>query len=168
MIERANPPSARYDVIVAGNGLIGAAAARYIAERGDRVAVIGPGEPRSVDNAGVFASHYDQGRLVSGFTADPIWAAIGRRAIAQFESLQRRSGVEFHAPVGRLSALRLDASQRAALERRVREHGGEVELFGVDRSWRHRFPDVDLPSDLDVLFESGGAGVVDPRAVIRA
>ena len=159
----------RYDVIVVGNGLIGAAAARYLAARRDRVAVIGPGEPPTpVDHEGVFSSHYDQGRLVSGFGDDPIWAVIGRLAIDQFESLRRRSGIEFHSAVGRLSAVRLDDGQRAALERRVHEHGDAVELFGVDRSWRHRFPDIDLPNDLDVLFEGGGAGVIDPRAMIRA
>ncbi len=161
----------RYDTIVVGNGLVGAAAARYLAECGLRVAVIGPGEPTEpINHGGVFSSHYDQGRLVSGFGGDPTWATIGRLAIAQFPSLQRRSGVEFHDAVGRLSAIRLDDAQRAMLRSRIDGAEGEtVELLGRNgRSWHDRFPAVEFPPGLDVLHEQGGAGVIDPRALIRA
>lgn len=159
----------RADTLVVGNGLIGAATARHLAEAGQRVAIIGPGEPTDpASHDGVFASHYDQGRLVSGFGADGAWAAIGRRAIAEFASLGDRSGIEFHRPVGRLSALRLTAHDRDAAQRRVAESSGRAEWFGRDRGWRARFPEVALPPDLDVLFEGAGAGVIDPRALIRA
>ena len=54
-----------YDVAVVGNGMFGAAASRHLSARGLQVVAIGPGEP--VDwktHAGVFASHYDQGRKI--------------------------------------------------------------------------------------------------------
>ena len=53
-----------FDYIVIGKGLIGSAAGRYLSATGTKVALIGPHEPENWPaHQGVFASHYDQGRL---------------------------------------------------------------------------------------------------------
>lgn len=52
-----------FDFVVVGKGMMGAAAARYLALSGARVALVGPDEPADrTTHDGVFASHYDNGR----------------------------------------------------------------------------------------------------------
>ena len=94
-----------YNTVVVGNGLLGSAAARYLSEWDNSVAIIGPSEPANHSrHEGVFSSHYDQGRLTRQFSQDPIWAVIGRRAVENYAALQAKSGIQFHFPVGRVHA----------------------------------------------------------------
>ena len=71
-----------YDVAVVGRGLIGAAAARHLAESGIKVVLIGPDEPFDRRaSSGPFCSHPDEGRItrVAGRTA--IWSQVAARSI---------------------------------------------------------------------------------------
>ncbi|GMR24679.1 MAG: hypothetical protein BMS9Abin37_3261 [Acidobacteriota bacterium] len=53
-----------FDYAVIGKSLIGSATARYLSQDGERVAVIGPDEPKKHRaHRGAFSSHYDQGRI---------------------------------------------------------------------------------------------------------
>src|SRR5215207_8952651 len=53
-----------FDIGVIGNGMMGAAATRYLSTTGQHIVAIGPGEPEDwQSHQGVFASHYDQGRI---------------------------------------------------------------------------------------------------------
>ena len=53
-----------FDVAVIGNGMIGAAASRYLSAAGLQVAAVGPSEPANwKTHEGAFASHYDEGRI---------------------------------------------------------------------------------------------------------
>ena len=67
----------RYAVL--GSGLIGSAAARHLATLGHDVTLIGPGEPADWGaHGGVFASHYDEGRITRGIEFTPFWAEVSR------------------------------------------------------------------------------------------
>jgi sarcosine oxidase len=86
-----------FDIAVIGNGMIGAAATRYLSAAGHKVVAIGPSEP--VDwqtHAGVFASHYDQGRITRIIDPDPIWAQLGARSLAAYAEIEQKSGITFH------------------------------------------------------------------------
>ena len=53
-----------FDFVVVGKGMMGAAAARHLAMTGATVALVGRGEPADWQkHDGVFASHYDSGRI---------------------------------------------------------------------------------------------------------
>ena len=52
-----------YDIIVIGKGLIGTATARHLSMTQQSIAIIGPDEPENMDQAVVFSSHYDSGRV---------------------------------------------------------------------------------------------------------
>ena len=57
----------RFDISVVGRGLMGTAAARYLAQMGHRVALIGPSEPQNrATHDGPFGSHHDAGRITRG------------------------------------------------------------------------------------------------------
>ncbi|HQF96541.1 MAG TPA: hypothetical protein PLS46_20405, partial [Microthrixaceae bacterium] len=60
----ASDPDQHYDVAVVGLGLIGSGALRALTDAGRRCVGVGPGEPADWSNhPGVFASHYDSGRI---------------------------------------------------------------------------------------------------------
>ena len=57
----------RFDIAVVGRGLMGTAAARYLAQMGHRMALIGPSEPQNrATHDGPFGSHHDAGRITRG------------------------------------------------------------------------------------------------------
>jgi sarcosine oxidase len=160
--------------IVVGNGLIGSAAGRYLAEAGSAVTIIGPGEPADPEtHSGVFASHYDQGRLCTNASRDPIWQLIGAKAIENYPSLEAAAGIRFHRGVGWLRATRLSDDQRESTDRWIdqlrRSSGINVERFGPeDRSWGDRFPMLVFPDGYDLVLEPGPAGYVNPRQMLAA
>lgn len=161
-----------FDVVVVGNGLFGSAAARHLAELGERVAIIGPGEPAEpARHDGVFASHYDQGRLTRLLDRDHFWVQITRRAVAGYPRLEQASGIRFHSPVGALVVGRPDASVGPVDDPlgMVRESGIEHRLYEPgDKSWQQRFEYLQFPSSHYVIHEPAPAGFINPRRLIRA
>ena len=87
--------SSQQRAVVVGAGLVGAAAARRLSERGLSVTCIGPvtGEPP-------FSSHDDSSRLTRVLDGDPVWARLASRSIAEYAELEAASGEQFHWPVG--------------------------------------------------------------------
>eukprot|EP01032_Pedospumella_encystans_P002965 gene2965-3489_t len=91
----------RFKSIVVGRGMMGAAAARYLALQGEGVAVIGPDEPKDwANHQGVFASHYDEARITRTIDSNPIWARLANRSIARYGQIAHESGVDFYDEVG--------------------------------------------------------------------
>ena len=74
-----------FDCIVIGKGLIGSAAARYLSQSQKSVAIIGPDEHPDVNEAIVFSSHYDQGRVQRIIGTDPEWTLLNLQSSAQYE-----------------------------------------------------------------------------------
>ena len=165
----------RYDVVVIGAGLIGSATALHLSRVGGRVAVIGPAEPESPDwrrHHGVFASHYDQGRITRGLDADPLWSELAMRSIERYQWLEEASGTRFHHACGALQVgptptgpddyiARTEATARDQQVTYDRYSGAEF------RSIR---PELEVPADYTVLAEPAGlaAGYVNPRELVAA
>ena len=92
-----------FRTIIVGCGLLGAAAARHLAAMDEGVAVIGPQEPADkVRHEGVFASHYDEGRITRTIDRDPVWARLANRSIARYAEIERESGIDFFTEAGAL------------------------------------------------------------------
>lgn len=161
-----------FKYIVIGKGLIGGAATRYLSEYGEQVAVIGPDEPANQrTHDGVFASHYDQGRLTRVVSRDLTWARIARRAIDQYAMLQARSGITFYNPVGLLVVHKpATASADGAqwLQSAQAEQVPIKQYAAGDDSWRADFPYLDYPSRYAILHELAPAGYINPREMLRA
>ena len=92
--------SANFDCIVIGKGLIGSAAAKYMAQSGMKTALIGPDEPTDLSQAPVFASHYDQGRVQRQIGIDPVWTRLNQQSAQAYAQLEKESGIQFHYGVG--------------------------------------------------------------------
>ncbi len=84
----------RFKFLVVGRGMMGAAAARYLALQGDGVAVIGPDEPKDwANHQGVFASHYDEARITRTIDSNPVWARLANRSIARYGEIAAESAL---------------------------------------------------------------------------
>ncbi|MEM9604056.1 MAG: FAD-binding oxidoreductase [Pseudomonadota bacterium] len=159
-----------YKIVVVGRGLIGSAAARHLAETTDGIACVGPDEPASrAPHNGVFASHYDEGRMTRNVDPEREWAITARCSIARYRDIEARSGIPFYTPAGYLGlgigplGKRYNARCAATGE----SEGAAVEHLNGEEV-RARFPYLAVPEDVDGLVELGGAGHISPRRLVQA
>jgi sarcosine oxidase len=143
--------------------MIGAAAARHLAETGTTVALIGPGEPTDRRTAsGPFASHHDRARVTRVAADDHLWARMAAAAIARYDDIATRSGMDFHTPCG----LTLVVNDPDIWLRTSLENGGEARL--VDADWLAERTDIVIEPDLATVYEPAPAGVIDPMTLVAA
>ena len=156
-----------FDYLVIGKGLFGSAAVKYLSREAGRVAVIGPDEAQNIaSHDGVFASHYDQGRLAGRLGRGAVWTALAEQSIGAYGQIEAQSGIRFYTPAGRLyaPAASVDAdylADMAAVYDLDVRHLNASEL-------QTAFPYLRFPGAEDGLFESAPAGYINPRALIRA
>lgn len=157
-----------YRTIVIGRGLIGSAAARHLSALTDGVALLGPDEPADrAAHKGVFASHYDEGRMTRVVDPDPAWSITARRSIDRYAEIEARSGIRFftnsgYLGIGSPGSDYLDRSETAG-----RAHGADTERLDA-AGMRARFAFLNVPDDANGLYEGERAGHISPRAMVRA
>ena len=161
-----------FEYIVIGNGLFGSATTRYLSQRSKDVAVIGPDEPKDErTHDGVYASHYDERRLVRAIGRSVIRSKIGQWAMDNYRMLEERSGIPFYEPIGCL-IVNSDKVEDNNLES-PREIARTLNIphtyYGEgDPSWREHFPYFEFPDTHWIIHEPAPAGLIDPRAMLRA
>lgn len=161
----------RYKYIVIGRGMMGAAAARHLALQTDGVALIGPTEPADhASHKGVFASHYDEGRITRTIDPDPVWAKLANRSIARYGEIARDSGVDFYHEVGCLltGVARGDAPSYVGntLDAAAALNVGAQILD--DPALAHEFPYFRFDAGSEGVFEPRNAGHINPRRLVKA
>jgi glycine/D-amino acid oxidase-like deaminating enzyme len=157
-----------YDYLVIGKGLMGTAAARYLSWWG-KTAVIGPDEPTNWQtHPGVFASHYDQGRISRRLSKDVVWSELAQAAIAQYPLLEAAGGIPFHRPSGGLYVAPdpNDAYFQLADTWGAAQRVDCVRLSPAQR--QSRFPFLNFPAGWPTLWEGPPAGYINPRDLIKA
>ncbi|CAM6103665.1 unnamed protein product [Calypogeia fissa] len=164
---------AEFSVAVIGLGMMGSAACRHLSlATGEKVVGIGPAEPQDwKSHTGVFASHYDEGRLTRIVDKDPIWSLLAARSIERYRLLERESGIQFHYPVGsvRVSPFFEVVGDSTAEALDVGRHNGaEVELLRGMSVLKKRFPYFGFEEGDVGLMEDGGAGYINPSAMVQA
>lgn len=163
--------AADFKYIVIGAGMMGASAARHLAEQSDGVGLIGPGEPADIKNhEGVFASHYDAARITRTIDSNADWARLANRSIARYAEIERESGVEFYGEVGCLIVGKTRGTGFPYIENvcaAADALGVETEILG-DAALAERFPYFSFESGCEGVFEKNNAGYVNPRELVRA
>lgn len=163
--------SEHFKYIVVGRGMMGAAAARHLAETVDGVALIGPGEPADIkSHQGVFASHYDEARITRTIDGDADWALLANRSIARYADIAARSGVEFYAPVGCLMVGPQRGGDNSFVDD-VRKAAARLDVSTElldGQSLENRFPYFSFEPGCEGVFERKNAGYVNPRALVKA
>ncbi len=161
----------RFRYIVVGRGMMGAAAARYLSQWTDGVALIGPDEPKNAArHEGVFASHYDEARITRTIDTDAVWARLANRSIARYGEIERESGIKFYHPVGCLMV----GPNRSTGNRYVASIAGAAAQLGVDIEMMDdarlasAFPYFGFEAGCEGVHEADNAGYVNPRALVAA
>lgn len=158
-----------YDIAVIGNGLMGSAALRHLTVNCPELKVcgIGPAEPQDrKTHTGVFASHYDQGRITRILDPSPLWGKLARESIAQYPGIEAESGVIFHHRAGCLRAT--DIAERVAdidaCAAAYEPPHKRLDAAGC----RESYPFLAFSEDFVAWDERGEAGYINPRQLIEA
>ncbi|WP_210877913.1 NAD(P)/FAD-dependent oxidoreductase [Roseovarius autotrophicus] len=155
-------------IAVIGRGLIGSAAARHLARAGHEVVLIGPDEPVAiVAHQGVFASHYDEGRITRSLDPDPFWSRASRTSIARYADIEAESGIGFYTERGVVMA-GPEGSDVMARIGAVAARDGTVCDRLDDVGLVARFPDFRFPSGTMGWHEPHNAGHISPRRLVSA
>lgn len=157
-----------FKYIVVGRGLMGAAAARHLARQVDGVAVIGPDEPDDREaHQGVFASHYDEGRITRTIDPDRNWALLANRSIGRYGEIALDSGIDFYREAGCVVVApdrsdHLEKTRQAAVSL-----DAETSLLDA-AGLKAAFPFFAFPDGTAGVFEPRGAGHISPRKLVKA
>ena len=158
-----------YDIAVIGKGLMGSAALRHLTVGFPqlKVCVIGPDEPlERKSHQGVFASHYDQGRITRVLDPSPIWGQLARESIKRYPKIEADSGVGFHHRAGCLRATDLPHVIAEVDECAVRFQPPHQRLDAA--GCLSAFPFLAFSDDFVGWDERGEAGYINPRSLIEA
>ncbi|MCR9074034.1 MAG: FAD-dependent oxidoreductase [Alphaproteobacteria bacterium] len=157
-----------HSTIVVGGGLIGAAAARHLTRMGEEVALIAPEEPKDRQgHTGVFASHYDEGRITRILDPDAAWATTAARSIARYAEIEADSGIPFFSPAGFLYFKAAGSDALAMYDSVGTSLGAQFDRLDT-AGLRGRFPYLSFPDDTAGLHEHETAGYVSPRKLAAA
>jgi sarcosine oxidase len=152
----------RFDVIVAGAGGMGTAAAAHLARRGATVLAIDrfpPGHGRG--------SSHGQTRLIRlAYFEHPDYVPLLRRARDLWRALEHDTGTQLFTACGLLSSGPPAGPVIAGTLRAARDHGLAVEHLPA-REAVARWPAFRIPDDWDSVFEPE-AGHLAVEACVRA
>ncbi|HZX55370.1 MAG TPA: FAD-dependent oxidoreductase [Ilumatobacteraceae bacterium] len=126
---------------------------------------IGPAEPGDwANHAGVFASHYDSGRITRKLDRRREWAILACRAIEAYPGIEAASGISFHTAAGVLFA-DVDVEEISAVM---------SVADGLHVNYEHVRPDefrddrIAVPPHSTVLREPPPGGFINPRRMVPA
>ncbi|MCD1625276.1 FAD-dependent oxidoreductase [Seohaeicola saemankumensis] len=155
-------------IAVVGAGMIGAAAARHLAQAGHQVVLVGPPEPQDkIRHNGVFASHYDEGRITRALDPWPFWSRVSRASIARYRQIEADSRVLFFHEVGTVLAGDKTSPYITRLCDVQKQDDIPCESL-QDAALASRFPFFRFGDGTLALHETQGAGYINPRALVRA
>ncbi len=156
----------RCEVAVVGAGMLGASAARHLADAGCDVMLVGQAEPTDRQtHGGVFGSHHDVARVSRIIDPDPVRAWLGYRSVSQFTEVAARTGIDPVNPVGHLwvdSPVGIDLLAEADVRYGLccQRRGAAEAIESMEF--------LSLPDECETLWEPPPAGSVDPRAHVAS
>jgi len=159
--------SKTYDVVVVGAGMMGSAAAKYLAVAGMKTLLVGPCEGNA---SGVHGSHHDEARITRFSGPDETWSRLAAASIRRYPEIESVSGVKFHTACGHLRCdlPRRHARSQVTTVRHVLD-GMQITAVALDREEvTERFPYLHFAPESEFHFESGPAGIIHPRMLVRA
>jgi len=154
--------SERYEVVVVGLGIMGAAAASALARRGHRVLGIEQFPPLHARGS----SHGRTRIIREAYFESPEYVPLVQRAYALWEELGQRTGRNVLLITGGISVGRPESPFITGARESARRHGLAHELFDAAEA-RRRFPALAVPEGFVALYE-GRAGILFAEDCWRA
>jgi sarcosine oxidase len=151
-----------YDVIVAGLGGMGSAAAYHLAARGKRV--LGLERHAPVHDRG--SSHGESRIIRQAYFEDPAYVPLLLHAYELWEGLERETGRDLMSLVGALMIGPPDGALVSGSVASADEHGLPYEILSASELKR-RYPIFEPDPDVVALYEER-AGFVRPEAGVKA
>tara|TARA_B100000686_G_scaffold288581_1_gene314785 strand:+ start:3714 stop:4910 length:1197 start_codon:yes stop_codon:yes gene_type:complete len=161
----------KYSYAIIGAGLIGSAAAKYIATNNNNVILIGPKEPEDKRNHnGIFASHYDEGRITRIADSDTTWSYLAKKSIQNYDSIYNLSNINFYKEVGQVSvgpkSNHVDSYINSIIESSKKV---TYDYFHVNKEKIYtRYSNLKFPDNSDFILQTNNAGHISPRRLIKA
>lgn len=153
---------ARFDVIVAGLGAMGGAAAHHLARRGLRVL----GFDRYAPPHALGSSHGRTRIIREAYFEHPVYVPLVQRAFALWRELEAEAGRALLRTTGALMLGRPDSQAVRGTLRSAEEHGLPYERLSA-AELRERFPAL-RPAPETVGILEPRAGALDVEAAVRA
>ena len=150
------------DVIIAGLGAMGSAAAFHLAKRGRRVLGLDLFTPPHT-----LGSSHGQTRIIrEAYFEHPIYVPLVQRAYALWEELERESRAELLRITGGLMIGRPESEVFAGARRSAVEHGLRHEVLAASEV-RRKFPALQPGDDMQAVWEPR-AGVLFPEKCVAS
>ena len=160
-----------YSYAIIGAGLIGSAAAKYIATNNNNVILIGPKEPENkLDHNGIFASHYDEGRITRISDSDTTWAYLAKKSILNYNSIFNLSKIDFYKEVGQVSvgpkSNNVDSYINSIIEssKKITYDYFHLNIEKINS----RYSNLKFPENSDFILQTNNAGHISPRRLVKA
>ena len=158
-----------FSTIVIGKGLLGSAAAKYLAAQAPDVALIGPDEPTNYNQALVFSSHYDQARVQRLIGKDDVWTRLNQASVQQYAIISAQSGIDFHGKAGCLYVNPYGQDDYLINAPTISDRFNlDFTSYAQAPALARDFPDFRFPEQAQALFETAPAGFINPRQLIKA
>lgn len=156
-----------YDIAVVGAGMMGSAAAKYLAAEGMKTLLIGPSEG---NQAGVHSSHHDEARITRITGPDMTWSHLAAASIERYAHIEHASGIRFHKTCGHL---RCDLPERYAHSRISAVRSVVQDMSSTAEEFDHghvqvRFPYLQFTPESLFHYEPAPSGIINPRLLVRA
>lgn len=158
----SNSGTQRYDVIIAGLGAMGSAAAWQLAQRGHSVL----GLERFTPAHDQGSSHGDSRIIRLAYFEDPAYVPLLQRSYELWQELESESGQDVFTQTGGLMVGPHDSEPVAGAKRSAEEWGLAHELLSPEET-RYRFPNFCLQEE-EVAFFEAPAGFVRPERACLA
>ncbi|PWU09751.1 MAG: N-methyl-L-tryptophan oxidase [Verrucomicrobia bacterium] len=150
-----------YDVIIAGLGAMGSAAAYHLAKTGRHVLGLDRFEPPHQ-----FGSSHGLTRIIrEAYFEHPLYVPLVQRAYELWADLEKQSGQKLLLQTSGLMLGRPDGVLVRGARRSAEEHHLKHRVLSCD-DMRREFPMFQLPPDMVAVWEPR-AGILFPEAAIR-
>lgn len=151
-----------FDTIVIGVGSMGAAACWYLARRGQKV--LGLEQFTTPHDRG---SHSGHTRIIrKAYFEHPDYVPLLERAYENWHSFQSETRLEFYHKTGIIYFGERHNENISGIRRSAQLYNIAIESFSSNR-WKERFPQFEVPSHFQAIFEED-AGFVTPERAIRS
>ena len=151
----------RFEIVVVGGGIIGAATAEVLVRRGKRVALV---ERRSP--AHEHGSSHGDGRIIRYTYPEAIYIALARRVYHAWSAIEARCGETLVETTGGWECGPEGSPELAELQASFELHDIAYESLDPAETAR-RFPQLQLPRGSRALYQADG-GIVRAERAVRA